>query len=207
MHGVALGARQAADVVGRQRDGVALPLGGQRLAVGRELAANAVGVGNQEGRAQPVAQVAVGVVVHVEHLLGAGQVGRGQHVHVALAGEVGGDLQNLHAAAGSEGDAGELRLGGADGGAGESDDLLAADLGDVLGVAAGKEQARHQDRQDNGKSSKRTDHWLHLESIPESAVGIFGILSRAGLPGTRKRIPKAASFYPNWAGRAERIGS
>ena len=109
--------------------------GGQRLAVGRELAANPVGIGHQEGRAQPVAQIAEGVVVHVEHLLCAGQIGRGQHIHIALAGEVGGDLQNLHAAAGRERDAGELRLGGADGGAGERDNLLAADLDCVLGVA------------------------------------------------------------------------
>ena len=135
VHGVALGAGQLADVVGRQGDGVALPLGGQRLAVGRELAANAVGIGNQKGRAQPVAEVAVGVVVVVEHLLGAGQVGRGQHIHIALAGKVGGDLKISMPRPGSKGDAGELRLGGADGLAGEGDDFLAADLGHILCVA------------------------------------------------------------------------
>ena len=106
-----------ADVVGRQREGVAFPLGGQGLAVGRELAANAVGIGNQESRAEPVAEIAVGVVVHVEHLFCAGQVGRGQHVDVAFAGEVGGDLDQFHAAARSEGDAGEFGRGRADGGA------------------------------------------------------------------------------------------
>ncbi len=102
VHGVALGGGQVADVVGRQGERVALPLGGQRLAVGRELAANPVGVGNQEGRAQPVTEIAVVVIVHVEHLLGAGQIGRGQHIHIALAGEVGGDLQDFHAAAGQQ---------------------------------------------------------------------------------------------------------
>ncbi len=113
VHGVDVAARLAA-VVGRQSDGVALPLGGQRLGVRRELAANAVGIRRQKGRAQPVAEVAELVIVHVEHLLCAGQIGRGQHVYIALAGKVGGDLQNLHAAAGRESDAGELRLGGAD---------------------------------------------------------------------------------------------
>src|SRR6266568_4335603 len=48
VHCVALRGRQRADVVGGKREGVALPLGGQRLAVGGELAANAVGVGYQE---------------------------------------------------------------------------------------------------------------------------------------------------------------
>ena len=70
VHGVALGAGQFADVVGRQGDGVALPLGGEGLAVGGELAANAVGIGNQEGRAEAVAEIAVGVIVHVEHFFG-----------------------------------------------------------------------------------------------------------------------------------------
>ena len=135
VHGVALGAGQLADVVGRQRDGVALPLRGQRLAVRRELAANPVRIRHQERRAQPVAQIAVGIVVHVQHLLGGGQIGRGKHIHFALAGEVGGDLQKLHAAAGRERDAGELRLGCAHRSAAEGDDLLAADLGYVLGVA------------------------------------------------------------------------
>ena len=57
------------------------------------------------------------VILLVKRLCRGGQVRRSQHVHVALAGEVGGDLQDLHAAAGGEGDGGELRLGGADGGA------------------------------------------------------------------------------------------
>ena len=82
---------------------MALPRGGQGLAVRRELAANPVRIGSQEGRAQPVAEIAEVVIVHVQHLLGAGQIRRGQHIHIALAGEVGGDLQNLHAAAGQRG--------------------------------------------------------------------------------------------------------
>jgi hypothetical protein len=144
VHGVALGRGQFADVVGRQSDGVALPLRGQGLAVGGKLAANPVRVRRQEGRAQAVAKIADSVViVHVEHLLGGGQIGRGQHVDVALAGEVGGDLQNLHAAAGRNGDAGELGLGGADSFAGEGDYLLAADLGYILGVAENGERAGH----------------------------------------------------------------
>jgi hypothetical protein len=98
VHGVALSRRQLAHVVGRKGEGVALPLGGQRFAVGRELAANAVGIGNQEGRAQPIAQVAEIGIVHVEHLLRGGQIGRSQYVYIALAGKVCGNLQNLHAA-------------------------------------------------------------------------------------------------------------
>ena len=73
VHRMDIAARLAA-VVGRQRDGVALPLGGQRLGVRRELAANAVGIRRQEGRAQPVAQIAEVSVLHVEHLLRPGLV-------------------------------------------------------------------------------------------------------------------------------------
>jgi hypothetical protein len=124
-----------------------LPLGGQGLAVGRELAANAVGIRNQKGRSQPVAEVAEVVIVHVEHFFRAGQVGRGQHIHIALAGKVGRNLENLHAAARRNGDAGELRLGGADGSAGEEDDLLAADLGKCLSVAVENERTSHRKRQ------------------------------------------------------------
>jgi hypothetical protein len=65
-----------------------VPLRGQRLAVGRELAANAVGVGNQEGRAEAVAQVAKVVVVHVEHLFGAGQIGRARTSTLPLPGKL-----------------------------------------------------------------------------------------------------------------------
>jgi hypothetical protein len=54
VHGVALGSGLFADVVRGQGDGVALPLGGQGLAVGRELAANAVGIGKEEGRAEAI---------------------------------------------------------------------------------------------------------------------------------------------------------
>ncbi len=63
VHGVALGAGKFADIVGGQSDGVALPLGGEGLAVGGELAANAVGIGNEEGRAEAVAEIAVGIVL------------------------------------------------------------------------------------------------------------------------------------------------
>jgi hypothetical protein len=48
VHGVLLGSGQLANVVGRQRDGVALPLGGEGLAVGGELAANPIGIGHEE---------------------------------------------------------------------------------------------------------------------------------------------------------------
>ena len=150
MHGVALGGGFPADVVGRQGDRVALPLCSQGLAVGGELAANPVGVGSQEGRAQPVAEIAEAVIVHIEHLLGIGEGGRHEHIHVALAGEVGGDLQDLHAAAGQDCDAGELRLGRAHGGAAKDDDLLAADLGGGLGMA----DDGYQNRQRKGEKCK-----------------------------------------------------
>ena len=88
VHGVALGAGQLADVVGGQRDGVALPLGGEGLAVGGELAANAVGIGNEERRAQPIAEIAVGVVVLVEHLLGACESGEASTSTFPLPGKL-----------------------------------------------------------------------------------------------------------------------
>ena len=48
MHGVLFGTGQLADIVRRQRDGVALPLGGESLAIRGKLAANAVRVGNKK---------------------------------------------------------------------------------------------------------------------------------------------------------------
>ena len=149
VHGVALGGGQLADVVGGESNGVAVPLCGEGFAVCRELAANPVGVRNEEGRAEPVTEVAMGVIVDVEHLFCAGEIGRGDDVDVALAGEVGGDLDDFHAAAGGERDAGELGCGGAFGGAGERDYLLATDLDCVLRVACGC----HHDRP--GKTDQR----------------------------------------------------
>ena len=75
MHGMALCTGVMADVIGRQRQGVTLPLGRQRLPVNGKLAANAIGIGNQERRTEPVAQVPEGVIILVEHLRGAGQIG------------------------------------------------------------------------------------------------------------------------------------
>jgi len=141
MHGVALGRGQLSDIIGRQGNRMTLPLGGERLAVRGELAANPVGVGNQEGRTEPIAQIAEVVVVRVEHLFCAGQVWRRQHVHIALAGEVGGDLQNLHSAARRQRDAGEFRLGGTGGSAGERNDFLAANFSHGLGMANENERA------------------------------------------------------------------
>ena len=114
------------------------------LSVGRELAANAIGVGNQEGRAKPVAQIAVGVVFVVEHLFGGGKIGRGQHVDVAFAGKVGGDLDEFHAAARGERHAGELGLGGAAGGAREGHKFLTADFSYVLRGASHGEKGSRQ---------------------------------------------------------------
>ena len=82
VHGVALGGGQAPNVVGRQSDGVALPLRGQRLAIGGKLAANPVRVRRQEGCAQPIAQITELVVAHVQHVLGNAQIGRSQHVYI-----------------------------------------------------------------------------------------------------------------------------
>jgi hypothetical protein len=59
VHGVALGPGLGSDIVCRERNGVALPFGGKSLAVRRKLAANAVGVGEEECRAHAIRQVAV----------------------------------------------------------------------------------------------------------------------------------------------------
>ena len=45
------------------------------LPSGGELAANAVGIGNEEDGAEPVAEVAVGVVVLIEHFFGSARSG------------------------------------------------------------------------------------------------------------------------------------
>jgi len=68
VHGVPLGTGQLADVVGGKRERVAIPLGGEGLAVRRKSAANAVWIRNEEGRAKTVAEVAKGIVVGVQHL-------------------------------------------------------------------------------------------------------------------------------------------
>src|SRR5215469_5252380 len=70
VHGVALSCGFLTDVVGRKCDGMALPFRGESLAVGRELAADAIRVGNEEDRTKPVAEVPVSRVLLVEHLLG-----------------------------------------------------------------------------------------------------------------------------------------
>jgi hypothetical protein len=151
VHGVPLGSGQLADVVGRQRNVVPLPSRRQRLAVCGKRAANPVRIWHQERRTEPVAQIAKGIVVHVQHFLRDGQVGRGQHLHFALARprtrEAGCDLNQLHPAPRRQRHAGELRLRGAHGFAFERDDLLTADLGDGLGVS----KSCRQNRKDNGK--------------------------------------------------------
>ena len=194
VHGVTLGARHLADVVGRQRDGVALPLGRERLAVRRQLAANSIGVGNQERRAEPVAQVAVRIIVLVQHLGRGGQIGRGEHIDIALAGEVGRDLLDLHAAAGKDGDAGELRLGGACGLAGQGDNLLAANFSNSLGAGL-----RYRHAGDYRQPRKGANENLHLGSIPGSASRILrcGRPVTGTLDGSGKRIPKALPLYDN----------
>ncbi len=198
MHGVALGGGQLADVVGGQGKRVALPLGGQGLAVGRELAANPVGVGNKEGRAKPVTQIAVRVVVHVQHFLGFVQVGGHEHVDVALAGEVGGDLQDLHAATGQDGDAGELRLAGAHGFAGEGDDFLAADLGDIRDSVGAGGLARHQNRQSEREQGKYANNCFHFDPSLEMQSDFSGIsLERAGFATPESVFRRRCYFTPS----------
>jgi len=152
VHGMALSGGKSADVIGREGEGMALPLGGEGLAVGGELAADPVRVGDQERRTEPVAEVAIGVVVLIEHFLCSGQVGRGKDIHVAFAGEVGGDLQDFHAASGQDGDAGEFGFGGACGLAADGHDLLAADFGHVLSEAVIAEHACQKNRQGQRKN-------------------------------------------------------
>src|SRR5580698_437628 len=88
-----------------------------------------------------------------------------------LTGKVSGNLQHFHAAPWSDGDAGEFGFGGADRGAGDGDDLLAADLGNVLRAGGGDKHAGQQGRQGDGKQSKGLDHWLHL--IPSMGVQLY----------------------------------
>ena len=127
-------ARLFADVVSGKRERMSLPNRGQRLSVRRERPENPIRIRNEKRRADPVTQVAVRSVIHVQHLLGLCQVRRIQHVHISLAGEVSGNLQHFHPAARRDHHAGELRLGGAHGFAREGDNLLAANLSYSLGV-------------------------------------------------------------------------
>jgi len=135
VHGVAFCAGLGADVVGGEGDGMALPLSGEGFTVSGELAADAVWVGEEEGRAEPVAEVAVRRVLVVEHLGGLFEAGRGEYVDFTLAGEEGGDLLDLESATGEQSDGGELGLSGVGCRlAGEGYGGQAVD-GDGLGVA------------------------------------------------------------------------
>ena len=160
VHGMTLCTGILADIVCRQGDGVALPLCGEGLAVGRELAANAIGIGHEERRAEPVGKIPIGVVFIVEHFLSACQVRRGEDVDVSATGEVGGDLEQFHAAPRHDRDAGEFRPGLAGDSARESDNLLAADLGGCLGLSAHDYPACHngQKKEGNNTAAKRRLH-------------------------------------------------
>ena len=69
-------------------------------------------------------------------------------------------LQQLHAAAGQDGDAGELRLGLAGDGARDGDDFLSTDFGYGLGLNAHNSTACHSGWKNNGKNigTKRSLH-------------------------------------------------
>ena len=131
MHGVGLGAGIFALPVCGQGEGLAVPGSGDGLAVGRELAADAVGVGNQEGSAEGEALVAVGIVgAAIEGGVGFVEAGGEEDGGFALAGDVGRHLEEVHAASGQDGGGEEFRLSAAAGRrALQLDDILTADLG------------------------------------------------------------------------------
>ena len=188
VHGVALGGGKVTAIVGRQRDGMPLPGSRQRFAVCRERPANPVRIRRQEGRAQPVTQISKRIVIHVQHLFRAGQIGRGNHIDFALAGEVGGDLQNLHPAPRHQCHARELRLGSAHGPAFECDDLLTAYLDNVLCLG----KSCRQNCKNHGNHCECANEKFHVSHpflgihpsriIPESVSRGEAILRQLGTP-------------------------
>ncbi|MGA2730177.1 MAG: hypothetical protein ABSE96_20400 [Terracidiphilus sp.] len=108
-YSAALGAGLPAAAVCRQGERVAFPFGSNGLAIGGELAANAIWVGDQEGPANPEAHETVRVIVQLHHLGRGGRIGRGQYIHVPFPWEICGNLKDFHASAGSDHDACEFR--------------------------------------------------------------------------------------------------
>ncbi len=124
----------------RQRELLSVPLGCDRFSVGRELAQNAVGEGSKKRSAATEACVAVEIVRRpighfgLQLLEGGGPENR----NLALAGDIGADLIDIHAAAGDDGHGHELRffsLGRAV--SGQGDQRHAADL-QLWGLGGGR---------------------------------------------------------------------
>ena len=153
---------------------MAFPFRGERLAVGREFAADPIRVGHEKGRAEPVRQVSIGRIVHIEHFLDVWQGGRCQDVENALAGEVCLDLKNLHAPSRRDHNARKLRLGRVGWSEGERHEFLATNFSDILRAGGREERSRHKHRQTNRQKGNCMHQRLHLNPPVEVHFGVCG---------------------------------
>src|SRR5271157_985790 len=130
VHGVRLGPGILALPVSREGDRLALPFRRDGFAVGRKLAAAAVGIRHEERSAKAKRSIAVLIVGAAVELGGSiGKRRRREHLNLALARNIGGDLEDIHAPAGEHGGGDELRLLAVTGGlALKLDDVLTANL-------------------------------------------------------------------------------
>ena len=127
-----LGGVVAVMPVGGQSDGLAVPFGSDGCAVGGHGTDDAVGIGDEEGAPEAEAGIAVLIVRTTAQFCGGFfDRGRREDRNLTFARDVGGDLEDVHAASGEDGGGEELHLLAIAGGrASELDDRLAADLRD-----------------------------------------------------------------------------
>ena len=129
VHGVGFGAGILADPVGGEFDGFAGGLRFDGAGFGVELAADAVGVGDEKGAAVLKGFIAAEIVFGVVHELGCfAERGGGEEVGDSFPGDVGAELPGVETAAGKDYGINEERGAASFGsGATERDGLLAAE--------------------------------------------------------------------------------
>src|SRR5579875_186666 len=127
MHGVQFRTGAFALPICREVVHFAADVCANEIAAGQKFAANAIRIRKKDGGTKGKAFVAEGIIFIFKDVLGLGQAWRIENINVAEAGEVGADLQQVHAVSGQNRGAQELRLGAIHWpGAGENDRRLAA---------------------------------------------------------------------------------
>src|SRR5579863_10573398 len=99
MHGVQFRSGFLALPVRGELEHFAANHGLESFSVGREFAANAIWVRQQDRAAHGETFVAKGVVLLFEKVFGSRQIRRIKNVNVSKAGNVGADLEEIHAIA------------------------------------------------------------------------------------------------------------
>jgi hypothetical protein len=156
----------------RQGKGVPLPLSGDGLPIGGELAAHAIRVRDQEGCADSEAHQAIRIIVLDNHSGRRSRPWRGEDVDASFAGEIPHDLKNLHAPAGSDRDAREFRHAFVGHGPVQRDHALATDLDGCLRFCQRRKETRHHRSQ-----CQSTKEELHRGPIPGGASNSLEALS------------------------------